>query len=62
LPVLRQLRVGELVVRHRSCDAEIEDLRFPVLVDQDVCRLQIAMDDPLLVRRFEGLRNLLGDR
>ena len=36
-------------------------LHRPVRSDLDVRRLQIAVDDPLLVRRFERLRDLARD-
>ena len=32
-----------------------------VFGQRDVRRLQIAMDDPLLMRSFEGLGDLFGD-
>ena len=38
--------------------AEVEDLDVPVLRDKDVLGLDVAVDDPLLVRRGEALRDL----
>ena len=51
-----RLRVRELR------QPEVEHLHRAVGRDLDVRRLQIAMDDPLLVRRFERLGDLLRDR
>ena len=52
--------------RARSSDRlrepEVEHLDRAVGPQLDVGRLQIAMDDALLVRRFERLRDLLRDR
>ena len=42
--------------------AEVQHLHRTVRADFDVRRLEIAMDDPLLVRRFERFSNLLRDR
>ena len=42
-------------------DAEVEDLHAPVAREEDVLRLQIAMDDALLVRGGEALRDLQRD-
>ena len=47
---------------HRLRQPEVQHLHGAVLADFDVGRLQIAMDDPLLVRRFEGFGDLLRDR
>ena len=41
---------------------EVEHLHRAVGSDFDVCRLEIAMDDALLVRGFERVRDLLRDR
>ena len=41
---------------------EVQHLHRAVLADFDVGGLQVPMDDPLLVRGFERLGNLLGDR
>ena len=38
--------------------AEIQDLHPPVLRHEDVLGLQVAMDDPLLVRRCQPVRDL----
>ena len=48
--------------RSRSREAEIQHLHRAVGAQLDVRGLQIAMDDPLLVRRFESLGDLPGDR
>ncbi len=42
--------------------AEVEHLHRPSARDLDVRGFQIAMNDPLLVGRFEGLGDLLRDR
>ena len=46
----------------RLREAEIEHLHGPVRADLDVGRLEIAMDDALLVRRVERLGDLPRDR
>ena len=46
----------------RLRQAEVEHLHRAVGADLDVRRLEIAMDDALLVRRFERLGDLLRDR
>jgi hypothetical protein len=38
--------------------AEIEDDRLTVPVDHDVARLQVSMNDPAIVRRLHGQRQL----
>ena len=43
-------------------EPEIEDLHRTVRRDLDIRRLEISMDDPLLVRRFERLADLPRDR
>ena len=47
---------------HRLRQAEVEHLHRAVGAHLDVRGLQIAMDDPLLVRGFERLGDLLRDR
>ncbi len=42
-------------------EAEVEHLHGAVGGDLDVGRFQIAMNNPLLVRGVEGVRDLLGD-
>ena len=37
-------------------------LAAPLLVEQDVGGLHVAVDEPLRVRRVERVRNLCGDR
>ena len=41
-------------------DAEVEDLDVPVLRDEDVLGLDVAVDDPLLVRRGKAVSDLDG--
>src|SRR4029079_8246845 len=38
-----------------------QDLDVAILGERDIRRLQITMDDPLFVRGFERLGDLLGD-
>jgi hypothetical protein len=47
--------------RHRCCEAEIQDLDVAGLRQLDVGGLQIAVNDPRLVRRIERLGDLAGD-
>ena len=47
---------------HRLREAEVEHLHRAVGPHLDVRGLEIAVDDPLLVRRFERLGDLLRDR
>jgi len=47
---------------HHLRQAEVEDLHSPVPPHLDVRRLQVTVDDPLLVRRLERLGDLPGDR
>ena len=49
-------RVGVAVGETR--DAEVEDLRLTRLVDQDVARLEVAMDDAALVGVLHGVADL----
>ena len=46
---------------HRLGEAEVEHLHRAVGPHLDIRGLEIAVDDPLLVRRFERLRDLLRD-
>ena len=39
-------------------ESEVQDLRLPLLSDEDVRRFDIAMDDAFVVRGFEPFRNL----
>jgi len=41
--------------------AEVEELRVPVLRQEDVFGLGVAVDDPLPVRRRETFRHLKPD-
>ena len=43
-------------------ESEIEHFHMPINRNLDVRRLQISMDDALLVRRLERFRDLPGDR
>ena len=54
-------RVGAGRRRIAFGEAEVEHLDVPVRRDLDVGRLEIAMDDALLVRRLERLGDLDGD-
>ena len=47
---------------HRFREPEVQHLHRAVPTDLDVRGLQIAMDDALLVRGFQGRRDLLRDR
>ena len=47
---------------HRLGETEVEHLHRAVGADLDVGRLQIAMDDALLVRRLERVGDLARDR
>jgi hypothetical protein len=46
----------------RFCKAEVEHLDRAVRADLDVRRLQIPVDDALVVRGLEGVGNLPADR
>jgi len=46
--------------RHQLGDAEVEDLQPALLGEEEVLRLQVAMDDAFLVRGREALRELQG--
>ena len=50
------------VIACRLGQTEIQDLYAPVVGDFDVGRLQVAMDDPELVRGGKGLGDLARDR
>ena len=43
-------------------DTEVQDLDVSFLGQRDVARLQVAVNDPLFVRRVESVRDLPGDR
>jgi hypothetical protein len=58
---LQQVGTGP-VATHRLCDAEVEHLYDTLGCDLDVGRLQVSMDDALLMRGLEGVGNLRGDR
>ena len=51
-------RLRSLLVGHRLGETEVEDLDPAVVRELDVGRLEIAMQDPLLVRRLESLGDL----
>ena len=57
--VARRHRAGRL---HRLGEPEVQHLHRAVGADFDVRGFQIAMNDPLLVRGFERVRDLLRDR
>ena len=48
--------------RQRLGQTEIEHLHGAIRTQLDVCGLQVAVNDALLVRRLERIRNLTGDR
>ena len=52
--------VGRRTGRH-LCQPEVEDLRLAARRDEDVGRLDVAVDDPLRVRRVERIRDLRAD-
>jgi hypothetical protein len=54
---IRQRRTSRLRPRQLG-QAEVQDLQPPVLRDEEVLRLQVPVDNPLLVRRGEAVRHL----
>ena len=46
---------------HRLGQPEVEDFDFPFYGSFYVLRLEVSMNDPLLVRLFERLRDLPSD-
>ena len=42
-------------------DAEVEHLEPPVLLDEEVVELDVAVDDALVVRRREHVEQLVGE-
>src|SRR6186713_2459242 len=52
---------GAGVVRERLGEAEVENLHLPFGGDLDVRGLEVPMDDALLVRLLQGLRDLPRD-
>ena len=54
--------LGQRVHTGHAGDAEVRDLGAPFLVEQDVRRLQVAVDEPVLVRVREPGRDLGRDR
>ena len=54
-PVCVSIVVSEICAPDRARHAEVEHLRLPVLVDQDVAGLEIAMDDAALMRVLDGV-------
>ena len=58
---MRLRRAGGLPGRRLARQAEVENLHLPVVEQEDVLRLEIAMDDALAVRRGEAARDLHGD-
>jgi hypothetical protein len=57
-----RLRLPAPETPYRLGQAEVEHLHRAVLAYLDVGRLQVAVDDPLLVRRLERFGHLPGDR
>jgi hypothetical protein len=47
---------------HRFGQAEIEHLHTPLVGDLDVGRLQVAMNNPALVRRIQRVDDLQDER
>ena len=58
LDVVCQVRTGSIAFANPKSST----FTVPSASDLDVRRLQIAMDDPLLMRSFERLGDLLRDR
>ncbi len=54
------------ILRHRAVDqlsqAEVGDLHPPLTIEQDILRLDVAMDDSLLVRELQRVAELRHDR
>jgi hypothetical protein len=57
---VRERRIG--TAAHRSREPEIEHLHAAIRRDLDVAWLEIAVHDTALVRGFEGIDDLRGDR
>ena len=53
---------GAFTAGARLCQAEVENLGDPLVSHHDVPRLQVAVNDSVLVRLFERVRNLHGER
>ena len=62
-----EVKVGEIIDRETAGrailvegfgEAEVQHFHFAIARDLDVRRLEIAMDDPPVVRRFQGYCNL----
>src|SRR5438046_2595190 len=49
------------VAIRNSCNAEVQNLRLPSLVDEDISGLQIAMNQTTLVRVMHGVANFNND-
>jgi hypothetical protein len=43
---------------HQFREAEVENLEMPVFGDEEVLRLEVAMNDAFLVRRCQSMRDL----
>jgi hypothetical protein len=54
--------VGRFSGRLNLRQTEIQNLRVPALGDEEVCRLDVAVDDSGRVRRVHRVRNLNPDR
>ena len=59
---MRYIRVVGIVRVVQLGEAEVEHFDATVCGERDVGRLEIAMDDPLVVRRHQCVGNLSGDR
>ena len=57
---LRQAQITRIRLE-RLRQPEVQHLHHAVIFDLDVCRLEIAVDDPLLMRSFKAFRDLLGN-
>ena len=57
----RVIRRILLAASRRLRQAEVENLHLPVVEDEHVLRLEIAVDDAARVRRFEAARDLPDD-
>ena len=55
---MRKLRIR---LREAPGQPEVQHLDLPLRRELDVAGLQVAVDDPLSVRRFQGLRDLTAD-
>ena len=63
LPLQVRLLPGgrEFLEGYHFGQTEVQDLGDAAFDNEDVCRLDVAVDDALLMRRFEGVRDVDGD-